>query len=58
MLSGCSLKNPTLREEGFTKNQYRGGDCLKKGAWTVCQFKGGGGAVSEGGIDTPIHTML
>ena len=43
MLSGCSLKNPTLREEGFTKNQYRGGDCLKKGAWTVCQFKGGGG---------------
>ena len=24
------------------KNQYRGGDCLKRwGAWTVCRFKGG-----------------
>ena len=23
------------------KNQYREGDCLKRGAWTVCQFKGG-----------------
>ena len=25
---------------GGTKNQYRGGDCLKRGAWTVCRFKG------------------
>ena len=25
------------------KNQYRGGDCLKKGAWTVCKFKRGFG---------------
>ena len=36
------------------KNQYRGGDCLKRGAWTVCRFKGGfgkkeGGGVFEGG---------
>ena len=26
---------------GFTKNQYRGGNCLKRGAWTVCRFNGG-----------------
>ena len=35
------MKNPTFRE-GFKKNQYRGGNCLKRGgAWTVCRFKGG-----------------
>ena len=34
------MKNPTFRKWGLTKNQYRGGDCLKRGAWTVCQFKG------------------
>ena len=29
-------------EGGFTKNQYTGGDCLKRvrGTWTVCRFKG------------------
>ena len=50
---------------GFMKNQYRGGNCLKKGggAWTVCWFKGGAwqeeGVVflKEGGVDTPMHTM-
>ena len=26
---------------GFMKNHYRGGDCLKRGAWTVCRFKKG-----------------
>ena len=26
---------------GLTKNQYRGGDCLKRGAWTVCRFEVG-----------------
>ena len=26
---------------GFTKNQYIGGNCLKR-CWTVCRFKGGG----------------
>ena len=42
-----SLKNPTFRGEGITKNQYRGG-LSKKGAWTVCRFKrGGGGAWKE-----------
>ena len=45
------------------KNQYRGGDCLKR-AWTVCKFKGGrglarkrGGGVFEGCVDTPMDTM-
>ena len=33
-----------MGEGGFTKNQYKGrGDCLKRGASTVCRFKGGGG---------------
>ena len=27
----------------FTKNQYIGRNCLIRGAWTVCRFKGGGG---------------
>ena len=26
---------------GFMKNQYRGGDYLKGGAWTVWKFKRG-----------------
>ena len=30
------------------KNQYRGEDCLKRGAWTVCQFKEGGLGKKEG----------
>ena len=25
---------------GHKKKQYIGGNCLKRGAWTVCQFKG------------------
>ena len=52
-----SLKNPNFRGGGFTKNQYRGGgDCLKRGAWTVSQFKikgawqETGGGVLEGGL--------
>ena len=47
----------------MTKNQYRGGDCLKKGGgvWAVCRFKGElgkkeGGGDFEGGVDTPMHT--
>ena len=38
---------------------YRG-DCLKRGAWKVCRFKGGGGlSKKEGGrrVDTPMHKM-
>ena len=49
---------------GFTKNQYRGENCLRmRGGWTVCQFKGGlarkrggAGGVFERGIDTPMYT--
>ena len=43
----------------LTKNQYMGGNCLKRGAWTVCRLNGGfgkkeGGDVFErGGVDTP-----
>ena len=38
----------------FTKNQYRGEDYLKKGAWRVFRFKGGpwqerGAGVFDGG---------
>ena len=43
------------------ESQYRGGDCLKRGAWTVCQFKGRlgkkEGVVSLRGGDTTMHTM-
>ena len=45
------------------KNQYSEGDCLKRGAWTVCQFKGGLGKkegvmfLRGGGVDTPMRTM-
>ena len=48
---------------GFTKKQYRGGDCLKRGAWTVCQYiRGGlgkkeGGGVFEGWLIPPMRTM-
>ena len=60
------MKNSTLRGEGgFTKNWYRGGDCLKRGAWTVCIFKGKGGGgwqgrgggVFDGEVDTLMHNM-
>ena len=27
---------------GSQKKQYVGGNCLKRGAWTVCRFKGAG----------------
>ena len=35
-----SLKNSTFRGAGHEKPIQRG-DCLKRGAWTVCKFKGG-----------------
>ena len=38
---GLKMKNPIFRRGGcFTKNQYRGECCLKRGTWTVCWFKG------------------
>ena len=44
------------------KNQDGGGNCLKRGAWTVFRFKGRlgkkeEGGVFEGGVDTLMHTM-
>ena len=32
------------------KNQYREGNCLKRGAWTVYRFKGRLGNKEEGGV--------
>ena len=47
-------KNPIYR---------RGGDCPKRGAWSVCIFKGGLGTKEgvvflRGWVDTPMHTMI
>ena len=50
------------------KNKYIGRDCLKRGTWTVCKFKGGGLARKKGWcffgggggreeVDTSMHTM-
>ena len=56
-------KNSNFHDGEFTKNWYKEQDCLKRGAWTVCRFKGGGlgkkdeGGVFEGGVDTPMHSM-
>ena len=35
---------------GFTKNQYRGRGCLKRGAFAVCRFKRGLGKKEEVGV--------
>ena len=46
---------------GFMKNQYIGGDYLKKGTWSVCRFKGGLARKRVGflrGVDTLMHTVL
>ena len=58
------MKNQIFKVgEGFTKNQYIGGNCLKGGAWTVCRFKGVELGEKRGmvfvrvGVDTPMHTM-
>ena len=40
------------------KNQYRRGDCVNRGAWTVGRFKGGGGVGKKEGGDTPMHIMF
>ena len=39
------------------KNQYIEGNCLKKGGLGSLQILGGLGK-KEGGVDTPMHTML
>ena len=33
---------------GLRKTNIYGGDCLKKGGWTVCRFKGRLGNIEEG----------
>ena len=52
--------------EGSEKTIYSGGGgWLKRGVWTICRFKGGGGVGKKkgvflrggGGVDTPMHTM-
>ena len=52
-----------ILEEGFMKNQYRGGECL--GLNSRCKEGGlgktevGGGFEGEGGrVDTPMHSMM
>ena len=47
---GVHWKIQFLGGGGFTKKQYVEGNCLKKGYWTVCRFKGQGGLVKEGGV--------
>ena len=39
IILGVHWKIRLLGVQGFTKNKYRGEDCPKRGAWTVCQFK-------------------
>ena len=39
MIFGNSMKNTTFRGVVHEKPIQRG-DCLKRGTWTVCQFKG------------------
>ena len=35
--------------EALHENQYTGGGCLKRGAWSVCRFKKGGVGGRRGG---------
>ena len=43
---GLNLENFNIMlvqwKGGHKKKQYVGGNCLKRGAWTVCRFKRGG----------------
>ena len=61
MLILCGFnKNPVYMRE-VTKNQYIGGNFLKRGeAWTISRFKGGSLAKKRKGVllrGLPIHTM-
>ena len=57
---GGSMKNPIFRA-GPQKNQYIEGNCLKRGAWTVCRFKWGLAKKSRvgflRGVDIPMQIM-
>ena len=59
------MKNPTFRGRGkSTKNQDRGGDCLKRaGLGQFADLRRGLARKRDvvflrgGGVDTPMHTM-
>ena len=62
-----SQKNPSfMGGEGVHKKPLYREDCLKRGALTICRFKGGGSWPERewwyfwggGGVDTSVHTML
>ena len=46
MGGGLKMKNFEIIQVdwkgGHKKKQYIGRNCLKRGTWTVCRFKGGG----------------
>ena len=46
---GVHCKTQFLGEGRLQKKQYIEGNCLKRGAWTVCRFKEGLGGVFFGG---------
>ena len=54
---GVHWKIQFLAGGGFTKKQYRGGDCLKRGAWTVFRFKEEGACQGRGGLMIPQCTL-
>ena len=47
------MEKSEFKRGRFTKNQYIGGDCLKRGAWTVCRLKDG----EREGLGN-MHTMI
>ena len=57
---GVHWKIQLLGRGDLEKPIYKG-DCPKRGAWTVCWFKGAwqerGGWCFWGGVDTPMPTM-
>ena len=61
LLSWGSLKSLVFKE-GFTKSQYIGGNCLKRGGLDSLQILRGLGAQEgvflKGGVDTPTLTIV
>ena len=58
---GCTEKSDFIVGRGITKNQYREGDCLKVGDWTVFRFRGNLARKRKVvflrmGFGTPMHT--
>ena len=48
---GVHRKIRFLGGGGIHEKPISMGDCLKRGTWTVCRFKGGGGAWQERGAN-------